>query len=269
MDRRFNPLQRAFLEQNESENGDNKQNSFLKPRVPVPVPTQQSRFRKPKITQTLTTPGGAETHSSAPGVARQPGCSTLPVPVPAPAALQTSSSKISPGAAQKRNKVVLQPGHGPLDWADLQAKKGSTGETTMPALISIRDWSTFTRDNEVYEHNLIPVLKQLAETHSVTSPPPAQVLTRYPPILPWEFKPALKIRLEEVQKHNTRNDMWCVLNGKVYFLSRYLDFHPGGQDILMKYCNGKIATVMFNKYHRWVNYEKLLQTFYLGDLLSA
>ena len=265
MDRRFNPLQRAFLEQHKNKDGDSKQDMFMKPRVPVPASSQRSQFRKPKMTQTTAAAAPTDTHSNALGIARQPGCSTLPVP----SASNSSILEGPAGAAQKRNKVVLQPGHGPLDWADLQAKKGSTGETTMPALISIRDWTTFARDNEAYEHNLIPVLKQLAESFSVSNPPSAQALSKYPPILPWEFKPALKIRLEEVQKHNTRNDMWCVLNGKVYFLSQYLDFHPGGQDILMKYCNGKIATLMFNKYHRWVNYERLLQTFYLGDLLST
>jgi hypothetical protein len=40
----------------------------------------------------------------------------------------------------------------------------------------------------------------------------------------------------------------------VYNLTPYLQYHPGGADILVK-ASGRDATRLFNKYHPWVNLE--------------
>ena len=37
-----------------------------------------------------------------------------------------------------------------------------------------------------------------------------------------------KITMEEVQRHRTKADAWTVLGGKVYNITPYLKFHPGG-----------------------------------------
>ena len=51
------------------------------------------------------------------------------------------------------------------------------------------------------------------------------------------------------------HDGWIVLRGKVYNLSPYLAYHPGGESILRGVL-GKDATQLYDKYHRWVNEEK-------------
>jgi cytochrome b involved in lipid metabolism len=38
----------------------------------------------------------------------------------------------------------------------------------------------------------------------------------------------LRVPLSEVKKHTSADDAWIVFNGKVYNITRYLDFHPGG-----------------------------------------
>ncbi len=43
------------------------------------------------------------------------------------------------------------------------------------------------------------------------------------------------ITLAEVAKHNTRNDMWMAVHGKVYDLTEYLDNHPGGPEIMLEH----------------------------------
>lgn len=70
---------------------------------------------------------------------------------------------------------------------------------------------------------------------------------------------------EEVKQHSSVDDAWLVLHGKVYNITPYLRFHPGGADILLK-AAGRDATSLFNKYHPWVNAHALLERCCLGTL---
>ena len=76
-----------------------------------------------------------------------------------------------------------------------------------------------------------------------------------------------KISLSEVAQHRTEDDAWMVLNGKVYNVTRYVKFHPGGVDYLMQGA-GKDATRLFNKYHKWVNADFMLQKCFLGQVVK-
>ncbi|PKI62938.1 hypothetical protein CRG98_016577 [Punica granatum] len=73
------------------------------------------------------------------------------------------------------------------------------------------------------------------------------------------------ISMNEVKEHRMEGSMWTVLKGRVYNLSPYMKFHPGGVDILMK-AVGKDCTSLFNKYHAWVNAEFLLEKCLVGIL---
>lgn len=44
---------------------------------------------------------------------------------------------------------------------------------------------------------------------------------------------------QELSKHNTNDDCWMAIRGKVYNVTRYLEFHPGGVEQLMR---GKFAS---------------------------
>ncbi|CAA6668011.1 unnamed protein product [Spirodela intermedia] len=39
--------------------------------------------------------------------------------------------------------------------------------------------------------------------------------------------------LADVSKHNTHEDCWLVIDGKVYDVTKFLDDHPGGDDVLL------------------------------------
>ncbi|XP_058072893.1 cytochrome b5 domain-containing protein RLF-like isoform X2 [Magnolia sinica] len=73
------------------------------------------------------------------------------------------------------------------------------------------------------------------------------------------------ISMDEVKQHKTDSPIWTVLKGRVYNISPYLKFHPGGVDMLMK-AAGKDCTSLFNKYHAWVNAEFLLEKCLVGTL---
>ena len=54
---------------------------------------------------------------------------------------------------------------------------------------------------------------------------------------------------EEVAKHCSLNDFWCILHGKVYDLTAYIDYHPGGPETLLPYA-GQDITGPFGKYNK-------------------
>ncbi|CAD1812845.1 Cytochrome b5-like Heme/Steroid binding domain family protein [Candida parapsilosis] len=38
---------------------------------------------------------------------------------------------------------------------------------------------------------------------------------------------------DEISKHTTHDDVWVVINGKVYNVSSYIDEHPGGEEVIL------------------------------------
>ncbi|KAL4233441.1 Cytochrome b5 reductase 4 [Mactra antiquata] len=75
----------------------------------------------------------------------------------------------------------------------------------------------------------------------------------------------MNVTPEELLKHNTEKDCWIALRGKVYNVTPYLDFHPGGVDELMRGA-GKDATALFDEIHKWVNAESMLEKCLVGKL---
>ncbi|KAI3431757.1 hypothetical protein D9Q98_004799 [Chlorella vulgaris] len=81
-------------------------------------------------------------------------------------------------------------------------------------------------------------------------------------------RPRRGITMEEVAQHRTEDDAWTVLAGKVYNITHYLRFHPGGVPLLLKVA-GKDGTALFTKFHAWVNYDFLLAKCLVGLLAPA
>ena len=69
----------------------------------------------------------------------------------------------------------------------------------------------------------------------------------------------------EVQQHNKMDDMWMCIRGKVYDVTPYIPFHPGGDEILMRGA-GCDATQLYNAIHSFVNVDALLTTCCIGVL---
>lgn len=110
-----------------------------------------------------------------------------------------------------RGKVLLSPGHSPLDWANLQ-KSG----------------------------------KNLSGVTSLVRVTPAM--------------------LKEKNGRKGR-DAWSIYQGKVYNISPYLPFHPGGEGELRR-AAGKDGTKLFMEVHPWVNWENMLGECLVGIMVA-
>lgn len=75
----------------------------------------------------------------------------------------------------------------------------------------------------------------------------------------------IEVTPEELQKHNTRADCWTCIRGLVYNVTPYMDYHPGGEDELMR-AAGIDGTELFDQVHRWVNYESMLKECLVGRM---
>lgn len=111
---------------------------------------------------------------------------------------------------RNREKVRLEPGHSPLDWAKLK----SSGKD----------------------------LRGVPQ------------LGRY--------------TLEDLRLHKTQDDAWTAIQGKVYNITPYLKFHPGGVKDLMR-CAGRDGTKLFMLTHSWVNTDYLLDQCMVGFLVPS
>lgn len=77
----------------------------------------------------------------------------------------------------------------------------------------------------------------------------------------------LQVTREELAKHCNDNDVWMCIRGNIYNITRYLDFHPGGKEELMKGA-GIDSTTLFNQVHPWVNFESILRKCFVGRLTN-
>jgi salicylate hydroxylase len=75
-----------------------------------------------------------------------------------------------------------------------------------------------------------------------------------------------KVTLEEIQQHNTFDDCWIIIHGKVYDFSEWKDHHPGGPFVARMYA-GKDATAEFGTYHSRLA-EKHMAHFCVGELID-
>jgi predicted heme/steroid binding protein len=77
--------------------------------------------------------------------------------------------------------------------------------------------------------------------------------------------PARAISRKELSEHRGRGSLWMAIQGSVYDLSPYMDFHPGGHKTLLD-AAGTDATAAFMAVHPYVNSGNLLPLCRVGWL---
>lgn len=110
-----------------------------------------------------------------------------------------------------RGKVLLSPGHSPLDWANLQ--RSGTNLAGVPSLLRVT--------------------------------------------------PAM------LKENNGRKGKpaWSSYEGKVYNITPYLPFHPGGEGELRR-AAGKDGRKLFMEVHPWVNWDNMLGECLVGIMVT-
>ncbi|RKF56245.1 putative heme steroid binding protein [Erysiphe neolycopersici] len=132
-----------------------------------------------------------------------------PLPNRIPNRLASTSVRSTP-LAKSTKKIMLKPGHSPLDWARL-----STSSINLSGL------------------------------------PSGASYLKVPPSL--------------LKQYTGRKgkDAWTVLGNKVYNITPYLPFHPGGEPELLRSA-GRDGTKLFTEVHPWVNWEGMLSGCFVG-----
>lgn len=86
--------------------------------------------------------------------------------------------------------------------------------------------------------------------------------------------PVRKITREELRVHNVvgnggskKDDLWVLVNGKVYDLSKFYRNHPGGPDIIEEWA-GKDGTKVFEDAGHPKNSKKEMETYLIGEYVE-
>ncbi|NXT19429.1 CYB5 protein, partial [Syrrhaptes paradoxus] len=72
-------------------------------------------------------------------------------------------------------------------------------------------------------------------------------------------------RLEEVQKHNNSQSSWIILHHRIYDVTKFLDEHPGGEEVLREQAGGD-ATENFEDVGHSTDARAMSETFIIGEL---
>ncbi|KAG6411882.1 hypothetical protein SASPL_124535 [Salvia splendens] len=76
------------------------------------------------------------------------------------------------------------------------------------------------------------------------------------------------LSLAEVSEHTTNKDCWLLIGGKVYDVTKFLDDHPGGDEVLLQ-STGKDATDDFEDVGHSSTARAMLDEYYVGDIDSS
>ncbi|KAL7941837.1 hypothetical protein V8C42DRAFT_355260 [Trichoderma barbatum] len=74
--------------------------------------------------------------------------------------------------------------------------------------------------------------------------------------------------VEEIAIHKTRDDLWVMINGKVYDVSKYVRDHPGGADVLIDVA-GTDATIAYEEVGHSEDADGILKSYLIGSVKDA
>jgi cytochrome b involved in lipid metabolism len=79
---------------------------------------------------------------------------------------------------------------------------------------------------------------------------------------------ARTITKEELKKHKDGKSCWIAIHDKVYDVTRFLEEHPGGEEVLLEQA-GSYATEAFEDVGHSTDARELLQKYEIGELAEG
>ncbi|KAK9381192.1 cytochrome b5-like heme/steroid binding domain-containing protein [Kockiozyma suomiensis] len=73
------------------------------------------------------------------------------------------------------------------------------------------------------------------------------------------------LSLEDIKSHNTNESLYFVIHGKVYDATKFIDEHPGGEEVLLD-CGGADATEAFEDVGHSDQARDMLPELLIGEL---
>jgi len=83
-------------------------------------------------------------------------------------------------------------------------------------------------------------------------------------IIPDASLPTVTLDLQEIAKHNTKQECYLIIKGAVYSVAIFIDAHPGGVKKIVQECGGE-ASAVFSAIHSNFAWN-LLKDYYIGDV---
>ncbi|KAJ1876755.1 hypothetical protein LPJ57_004317 [Coemansia sp. RSA 486] len=70
---------------------------------------------------------------------------------------------------------------------------------------------------------------------------------------------------DEIRKHATRDSIWIVVHDKVYDVTKFLDEHPGGEEVILENA-GLDSTEAFEDIGHSEDAREMLKDYFIGNL---
>ncbi|XP_055302035.1 cytochrome b5-like [Sitodiplosis mosellana] len=77
-----------------------------------------------------------------------------------------------------------------------------------------------------------------------------------------------KFTYAQVREHNEAADLWLIIDEKVYDVTKFLNEHPGGEEVLID-AGGKDATKEFNDVGHSEAAIEQLETYLVGEIVDS
>ncbi|XHG06338.1 hypothetical protein AWENTII_009543 [Aspergillus wentii] len=84
----------------------------------------------------------------------------------------------------------------------------------------------------------------------------------------WHAEVQPEYTLKDVAAHNLKDDIWIVIHGQVFDITKYMQDHPGGADVLVEVA-GSDATAAYEDIGHSEDAREIMQPYMIGTLQNA
>lgn len=74
--------------------------------------------------------------------------------------------------------------------------------------------------------------------------------------------------LEEVKKHNDNSSCWLVIHNNIYDVTKFLNEHPGGEEVLLEQ-GGKECSEAFEDVGHSTDAREMMQKYLVGEIIES